>query len=80
MVDYKRKNKKEYKHIPYATNEDSKAIRKRYLVSPQTAYHVQELAFQEQTTEGRIIDKIVRSYLANKAMKYHSTHSEHHYK
>lgn len=80
MADYKKKNKKEYKHNPYATNDETKAIRKRYLVSPQTAYHIQELAFQEQTTEGRIIDKIVRSYLANKAIKYRNIHSEHHYK
>ena len=47
-----------------------KVVRKRYNVTPQTAYHIQELAFQEQTTEGRIIDKIMRSYLCDRASKY----------
>lgn len=48
-----------------------KIVRKRYNVTTQTAYHIQELAFQEGTTEGRIIDKLMRSYLCDRASRYH---------
>lgn len=53
-------------------SDKQKPVRKRYVVTPQTAYHIQELAFQENTTEGRIIDKLMRTYLCERAIKYRS--------
>lgn len=41
-----------------------KILKKNYHVTSQTAYHITRLALQENTTEGRVVDKIVRSYLA----------------
>ena len=52
-------------------NGNRKIVRRRYNVTPQTAYHIQELALQEQTTEGHIIDKLMRSYLCERAARYH---------
>lgn len=63
---------------PYAGSfkqrEKIKTEKKMYIVSSQTAYHIRELALQENTTEGRIIDKIMRTYLCNRAMEYRRTH------
>ena len=56
--------------------EKIKTVDKRYIVSSQTAYHIRELALQENTTEGRIIDKIMRSYLCNLAIEYRRTHKD----
>ena len=53
-----------------------KPVKKTYIVTPQTAYHVQELALQEDTTEGRIIDKIMRTYLSNLATEYEHSHQK----
>lgn len=39
-------------------------VKKNYHVTSQTAYHITDLALREGTTEGRIIDKIMRTYLA----------------
>ena len=44
-----------------------------YHVTSQTAYHIAELALQEKTTEGRIIDKLMRNYLAERGV-YHMEH------
>lgn len=41
-----------------------KILKKNYHVTAQTAYHITQLALQEGTSEGRIIDKLVRNYLA----------------
>lgn len=41
-----------------------KILKKNYHVTAQTAYHITQLALQEGTSEGRIVDKIVRNYLA----------------
>lgn len=40
-----------------------KIVKKNYHVNSQTAYHIARLALQENTSEGRIIDKIIRNYL-----------------
>ncbi|MCM1295037.1 MAG: hypothetical protein NC311_05800 [Muribaculaceae bacterium] len=45
-------------------SDKPKVVAKRYNVTSQTAYHITELALREGTTEGRIIDKIMRTYLA----------------
>lgn len=43
-----------------------KTVNKRYKVTSQTAYHIMEIALQEGLTEGRVIDKIIRTYLASR--------------
>lgn len=45
-------------------SDKPKIVSKRYNVTTQTAYHITELALREGTTEGRILDKIMRTYLA----------------
>lgn len=45
-----------------------KILKKNYHVTTQTAYHITQLALQEGTSEGRILDKIVRNYLAASGM------------
>ena len=39
-------------------------IRKNYHVTPQTAYHITQMAIACNTSEGRIIDKLMRNFLA----------------
>ena len=51
-----------------------KVVSRRYDVTIQTANHVCELALQEGVPEGRIIDKIMRSYLCNRAQMYEASH------
>lgn len=46
--------------------EKPKTVSKRYIVTSQTAYHITELALMEGTTEGRIVDKLMRTYLASR--------------
>lgn len=43
-----------------------KVVSKRYHVTSQTAYHIMQIALQEGLTEGRVIDKIMRTYLASR--------------
>lgn len=50
---------------PYKDTGKVKTVDKRYIVTSQTAYHITKLALSENTTEGRIIDKIMRTYLAS---------------
>ena len=47
-----------------------KIVTKNYHVTSQTAYHITQLALESHTSEGRIIDKIMRSYLCDRASKY----------
>ena len=44
----------------------SKIVKKNYHVTSQTAYHITQLALEENTSEGRIIDKLMRNYLASR--------------
>ena len=44
----------------------SKVVKKNYHVTSQTAYHITQLALEENTSEGRIIDKLMRNYLASR--------------
>ena len=61
----------DHKQRPPESYRDKPSIVKRnYHVTSQTAYHITELAMQEQTSEGRIIDKIMRSYLAERSERY----------
>lgn len=48
-------------------NDPSKAriLKRNYHVTSQTAYHIAQLAIMEGTSEGRIIDKLMRTYLAS---------------
>lgn len=43
-----------------------KILKKNYHVTSQTAYHITQLAIAENTSEGRIIDKLMRNYLASR--------------
>lgn len=45
-------------------NTHPKILKRNYHITSQTAYHISELAFMENTSEGRIIDKLMRLYLA----------------
>ena len=40
-------------------------IRKNYHVTAQTAYHITQMALACNTSEGRIIDKLMRNSLAS---------------
>ncbi|WP_300944036.1 hypothetical protein [uncultured Duncaniella sp.] len=51
-------------HKIYHDPDKPKILKKYYHVTAQTAYHIARLAIQEGTSEGRIIDKIMRTYLA----------------
>lgn len=46
--------------------EKPKHISRNYHVTPQTAYNVSKLAMMMNTSEGRIIDKLVRNCMADK--------------
>jgi len=52
-------------------NDRPKVVSRRYNVTSQTAYHVTELALREGITEGRVIDKIMRTYLASQRYQNH---------
>lgn len=41
-------------------------VSKRYNVTSMTAYHIARIAAQEGITEGRVVDKIMRTYLASR--------------
>lgn len=43
-----------------------KVVKKNYHVTAQTAYHITELAMMAGTSEGRVIDKLMRFYLASR--------------
>ena len=45
-------------------NNKPKIVKKIYHVTSQTAYHITQLALETGLSEGRIIDKIMRTYLA----------------
>lgn len=67
-----RKRRSRYSTEPENKRDPNKPkiLKKCYHVTSQTAYHIQELAFQEQTTEGRIIDKLIRTYLCERSSRY----------
>ena len=62
--------KRNTKSQPDMTKRKRGVVRKNYHVTSQTAYHIAELALQEKTTEGRIIDKLMRNYLAERGVYY----------
>lgn len=45
-------------------------IRKNYHVTAQTAYHITQMALACNTSEGRIIDKLMRNYLASQNQSF----------
>lgn len=45
-------------------NQRPKILKKSYHVTTQTAYHIAKLAAETGMSEGRVIDKIMRTYLA----------------
>lgn len=50
-------------------NEDPhkpKIVRRNYHVTASTAYNIRKLAMESNTSEGRIIDKLIRNYLAER--------------
>lgn len=60
----------QHKKNVHARSDKPKVLSKRYNVTSQTAYHITELALREGVTEGRIIDKIMRTYLATQKIQY----------
>lgn len=58
-------NKKSAKgHDMIVGGDSPRIVKKNYHITTQTAYHIADLALREGTSEGRIIDKIMRTYLA----------------
>lgn len=51
---------------PYQKKDPNKPkiVKKCYHITTQTAYHITQLALQENTSEGRILDKIIRDFQA----------------
>ena len=45
-------------------------VDRRFKVTPQTAYHITEIALRENIPEGKVIDKLMRTYLASREMDY----------
>lgn len=43
-------------------------VKRNYHVTSQTAYHITRMAMELNTSEGRIIDKIIRNYLASQSI------------
>lgn len=41
-----------------------KIVKRNYHVTAQSAYNIRKLAMENNTSEGRIIDKLIRNYLA----------------
>ena len=62
----KKKSKHAYKTEPISKKDPNKPkiLKKNYHVTSQTANHIATLAIKEDTSEGRIVDKIVRTYMA----------------
>jgi hypothetical protein len=50
-------------------NTKRKVVKKNYHVSSQTAYHITQLALQNNCGEGKIIDHIMKTYLASRSLK-----------
>lgn len=47
------------------TEDKPKHVSRNYHVTPQTAYNVSKLAMMLNTSEGRIIDKLVRNCMVS---------------
>lgn len=60
-----RKSSRKQQQPQKAFDRNGKVIKRNYHVTPQTAYHIAKLAMENNTSEGRIIDKIMRTYLAS---------------
>ena len=43
-----------------------KIVKRNYHVTASTAYNIRKLAMESDTSEGRIIDKLIRTYLADR--------------
>ena len=64
MSHQKSQSKRSYTHEEIKKTPYQKILKKNYHVTSQTAYHITRLAMQENTPEGRIIDKLMRTYLS----------------
>lgn len=64
---YSKRNRNKVDHRKEITKDGPPAIvSRKYNVTSMTAYHIAKLAAQENMTEGRVIDKIMRTYLASR--------------
>ena len=54
-------------------NTKWKIVKRNYHVTAQTAYHITQLALQENITEGKAVDHIVKSYLASRDLSKFKT-------
>lgn len=63
--------KKPHNNHSYTTGKQEydphkpRIIKKNYHVTSQTAYHITQMAIACNTSEGRIIDKLMRNFLAS---------------
>ena len=65
MLTMNQHTKKQQNTLPPREGKP-KIVTKNYHVTSQTAYHITQLALESHTSEGRIIDKIMRTYLSNR--------------
>lgn len=49
-------------------NTKRKVVKRNYHVSSQTAYHITQLALQYGEPEGKIVDRIMKTYLASRSL------------
>lgn len=63
MSHRKSRSRRSYTHEEIQKSPYQKILKKNYHVTSQTAYHITKMALQENTSEGRIIDKLMRTYL-----------------
>lgn len=64
---YSKRNRNKVDHRKEIAKDGPPAIvSRKYNVTSMTAYHIAKLAAQENMTEGRVIDKIMRTYLASR--------------
>ncbi len=65
---YSKRNRNKVNHREEIAKKDGPPaiVSRKYNVTSMTAYHISKLAAQEGMTEGRVIDKIMRTYLASR--------------
>jgi len=61
-----RRNNRPVGSTTHENDHRPRNVSRRIVVTSQTAYHLTELALQEHCTEGQVIDKIMRTYLASR--------------
>ena len=73
--NYRKNRRGHCDHVNDYDESKQRNVSRRVVVTSQTAYHLKELALQEHITEGMVIDKIMRTYLATRRLDYEMEHS-----